>query len=162
VLPPDEIYLPPERLRERLNARVRVDVVPATHEHAISLGTQPAPDLPLNRKGEEPGTSLRHFLASYRGRVLIAADSAGRREALNEQLAAAGLRPLVLDGWRAFLDGDEALAITVASLEQGFALDAPRITVLTERELFGERVRTDRKKRRGATNSSCANRRTAP
>ena len=150
VLPPDEIYLPPERLRERLNARVRVDVVPATHEHAISLGTQPAPDLPLNRKGEEPGTALRHFLASYRGRVLIAADSAGRREALNEQLAAAGLRPLVLDGWRAFLDGDDALAITVASLEQGFALDTPRITVLTERELFGERVRTDRKKRRGA------------
>jgi transcription-repair coupling factor (superfamily II helicase) len=150
VLPPDEIYLPPERLRERLNTRVRVDVVPATHEHAVSLGTQPAPDLPLNRKGEEPGTALRHFLASYRGRVLIAADSAGRREALNEQLAAAGLRPLVLEGWRAFLEGDDALAITVASLEQGFALDTPRITVLTERELFGERVRTDRKKRRGA------------
>jgi transcription-repair coupling factor (superfamily II helicase) len=150
VLPPDEIYLPPDRLRERLNLRVRVDVVPATHEHAVSLGTQPAPELPLSRKGEEPGTGLRHFLASYRGRVLIAADSAGRREALNEQLAAAGLRPAALDGWRAFLEGDEALAITVASLEQGFALDSPRITVLTERELFGERVRTDRKKRRGA------------
>ncbi|HEY4145104.1 transcription-repair coupling factor [Pinirhizobacter sp.] len=150
VLPPDEIYLPPDRLRERLNTRVRVEVVPATHEHAVSLGTQPAPDLPLNRKGEEPGTGLRHFLASYRGRVLIAADSAGRREALNEQLAAAGLRPVALEGWRAFLDGDDALAIAVASLEQGFALDSPLITVLTERELFGERVRTDRKKRRGA------------
>jgi transcription-repair coupling factor (superfamily II helicase) len=154
VLPPTELYLPPEHLRERLNKQIRVDVVATGHEHALSLGSQPAPDLPLNRKGEEPGTSLRHFLASYKGRILIAADSAGRREALIEQLAAAGTRPLLVDGWRDFLaradDKDARFAITVASLEQGFALDQPLLTVLTERELFGERVRTDRKRRRGA------------
>jgi transcription-repair coupling factor (superfamily II helicase) len=63
------------------------------HEHAVNTGTQPAPELPLNRKGEEPGTSLRHFIASYPGRVLIAADSAGRREALIETLATAGMKP---------------------------------------------------------------------
>jgi transcription-repair coupling factor (superfamily II helicase) len=154
VLPPNELYLPPELLREQLNKQVRVDVVASGHEHAMSLGTQPAPELPLNRKGEEPGTSLRHFIAAYPGRVLIAADSAGRREALIEQLAGAGLKPTLADGWSDFLarDDDKAyrLAITVASLEQGFVLTSPALTVLTERELFGERVRTDRKRRRGA------------
>jgi transcription-repair coupling factor (superfamily II helicase) len=42
-------------------------------------------------------------------------------------------------------------AITIAGLEQGFALTKPAITVLTERELYGERVRSerDRKRRRG-------------
>jgi transcription-repair coupling factor (superfamily II helicase) len=150
VLPPAEIYLPPEQLRERLNKQIRVDVVAKDHEHAVDLGTQPAPEVPLNRKGEEPGTALRHFLASYKGRVLIAADSAGRREALIEQLAGAGLKPVNVDGWKDFLAGDEALAITAASLEQGFALNKPQLTVLTERELFGERVRTDRKRRAGA------------
>jgi len=149
VLPPAEIYLPPEQLRERLNRQVRIDVVPVGHEHAADLGTQPAPDVQLNRKGEEPGTALRHFIAHYKGRVLIAADSAGRREALIEQLAGAGLKPVNLDGWKDFLDRDDALSITVASLEQGFALKKPSFTVLTERELFGERVRTDRKKRAG-------------
>ncbi len=111
-------------------------------------GTQPAPELPLNRKGEEPGTSLRHFLASYPGRVLIAADSAGRREALIEQLASAGLKPDTVDGWQGFLavsaKNEPRLAITIAALEQGFALTEPALTVLTERELFGERVRTER------------------
>ncbi|MDR6641678.1 transcription-repair coupling factor (superfamily II helicase) [Luteibacter sp. 1214] len=150
VLPPAEIYLPPEQLRERLNKQVRVDVVASDHEHAVDLGTQPAPEVPLNRKGEEPGTALRHFLASYKGSVLIAADSAGRREALIEQLAGAGLKPAILDGWKDFLARDEKLAITVASLEQGFAITRPAFTVLTERELFGERVRTDRKRRAGA------------
>jgi transcription-repair coupling factor (superfamily II helicase) len=150
VLPPGEIYLPPEHLRERLNKQVRIDVVPKGQEHAVDLGTMPAPEVPLNRKGEEPGTSLRHFLASYKGSVLIAADSAGRREALIEQLAGGGMKPVNVDSWKEFLAKDERFAITVASLEQGFALTKPALTVLTERELFGERVRTDRKKRVGA------------
>jgi transcription-repair coupling factor (superfamily II helicase) len=156
VLPPAELYLPPEQLREQLNKRLRVEVVLDGHEHAVSSGTQPAPELPLNRKGEEPGTSLRHFLSSYPGRVLIAADSAGRREALIETLAAAGLKPQVVEGWSAFLPQQAPaepprLAITIAGLEQGFALTRPAITVLTERELYGERVRSerDRKRRRG-------------
>ncbi|URX64511.1 transcription-repair coupling factor [Luteibacter anthropi] len=150
VLPPADIYLAPEQLRERLNKQPRIDVVAKDHEHAVDLGTQPAPELPINRKGEEPGTALRHFLAHYPGRVLVAADSAGRREALIEQLAGAGMKPANIDGWKAFLASDEKLTITVASLEQGFALTKPAVTVLTERELFGERVRTDRRKRAGA------------
>ncbi|QWT21026.1 transcription-repair coupling factor [Bacillus sp. NP157] len=150
VLPPAEIYLPPEHLREQLNRQVRVDVVEKGHEHAVDLGTQPAPELPLNRKGEEPGTAMRHFLAHYPGRTLVAADSAGRREALIEQLAGAGMKPVNVDNWKAFLASDDTLAITVASLEQGFALTKPALTVLTERELFGERVRTDRRRRAGA------------
>ncbi|WP_159082178.1 transcription-repair coupling factor [Rhodanobacter thiooxydans] len=193
VLPPAEIYLPPEKLREQLNRRLRVEVVEAGHEHAIDTGTQPAPELPLNRKGEEPGTSLRHFLSSYPGRVLIAADSAGRREALIETLATAGLKPQSVDSWTDFLlplpagggregvapAGEEAraraphppqgipfghnppllagegarhdgprLAITIAPLEQGFALTKPVLTVLTERELYGERVRSERERKR--------------
>ncbi|WP_447733669.1 transcription-repair coupling factor [Rhodanobacter soli] len=152
VLPPAELYLPPEKLREQLNKRLRVEVVDPDHEHAADTGTQPAPELPLNRKGEEPGTSLRHFLASYPGRVLIAADSAGRREALIETLAGAGMKPDNVDGWTSFLAEDaQRFAITIASLEQGFALTKPAITALTERELYGERVRSerDRKRRRG-------------
>jgi transcription-repair coupling factor (superfamily II helicase) len=162
VLPPAELYLPPDKLREQLNKRLRVDVVEAGHEHAIDTGTQPAPELPLNRKGEEPGAGLSHFVSSYPGRVLIAADSAGRREALIETLATAGLKPQNVEDWQAFSprghgEGPVAerdlprFAITIAPLEQGFALTRPALVVLTERELYGERVRSerDRKRRRG-------------
>ncbi|MDE1963774.1 MAG: transcription-repair coupling factor [Xanthomonadaceae bacterium] len=149
VLPPAELYLSPEQLREQWNKRLRVEIVPTGHEHSVDVGTQPAPDVALNRKGEEPGTALRHFLASYKGRVLVAADSAGRREALAEQLAGAGLKPAAADSWSRFVEGNESFGITIAPLEQGFALTRPAITVLTERELFGERVRSERKRRRG-------------
>ncbi|OZB59791.1 MAG: transcription-repair coupling factor [Lysobacterales bacterium 14-68-21] len=149
VLPPAELYLSPEQLREQWNKRLRVEIVPSGHEHSVDVGTQPAPEVPLNRKGEEPGTSLRHFLESYKGRTLVAADSAGRREALAEQLAAAGLKPAGVESWSRFVEGNESFGITIAPLEQGFALSKPAITVLTERELFGERVRSERRRRRG-------------
>ena len=159
VLPPAELYLPPDKLREQFNRRLRVEMVGPGHEHAVDAGTQPAPELPLNRKGEEPGTSLRHFLAGYPGRVLIAADSAGRREALVETLASVGLKPEHVENWSAFIGrhpGESAddeptlprLAITIAPLEQGFALTKPVLTVLTERELYGERVRNERERKR--------------
>src|SRR3546814_13224423 len=48
--------------------------------------------------------SLKSFLASYPGRVLVAADTAGRREALLEVLQAADLRPVVLPDFRSFLE----------------------------------------------------------
>jgi transcription-repair coupling factor (superfamily II helicase) len=152
ILPPPELYLPPQQLRERLNAALRVDVVARGSEHAVDLGTQPAPMLPLNRKGEPFGQALERFLGAYPGRVLLAAESAGRREALIEQLAAAALRPTTVPSWQAFATGDAAarFAITVAPLEQGFALDDPPITVLTERELLGERAQQTRRRRRAA------------
>ncbi|MBN8726091.1 MAG: transcription-repair coupling factor [Xanthomonadales bacterium] len=166
VLPPAELYLPPQQLRERLNAVLRVDIVAkGANPHAVDLGTQPAPALPLVRKGEEQGEALRRFLAAYAGRVLIATDSAGRREALIEQLQAARLQPLSLPSWQEFVSDigarpagkDDAAAkavaeaarfcITVAPLDAGFALDRPALTVLTERELLGERVQQRRRRR---------------
>ena len=152
ILPPGELYLPPQQLRERLNAALRVDLVArGTSEHAIDPGTQPAPLLPLTRKGADNGEDLKRFLAAWPGRVLVVADSAGRREGLVEQFAAAGLRPEVVASWQAFArpSGTPShFAITVAPLEQGFVLDDPALAVLTERELFGERAQQPRRRRR--------------
>ena len=151
VLPPAELYLPPQQLRERLNDALRVDVVAkAANEHALDLGTQPAPSLPLNRKGEENGEALARFVAAYPGRVLLATDSAGRREALVEQLAAAHLRPQPFADWAAFAGDDNRFGIVVAPLETGFALTDPALTVLTERELYGERAQQTRRRKRAA------------
>ncbi len=108
VLPPAELYLPPEALRAQLNQRLRVEVVEAGHPHAVATGTQSAPEVALNRKGEEPGAALRQFIENYPGRVLLAADSAGRREALLETLAAADLYPQNVESWQAFVQTHDA------------------------------------------------------
>ncbi len=161
ILPPAELWLSPEALRERLNAGSRIELCGESHprrKDAQALGDQPAPALPLSARDSEPGAALKSFLSSYGGRTLIAADSAGRREALLEMLGAAGLTPVVLDGFPAFarhpgesrdddLEG-VGFAVAVAPLDDGFALDDPRIAILTERQLFPERASQPRRRKR--------------
>lgn len=153
LLAPDELYLPPEALRESLNRIARIDICGPEHprfKEAQALGDQPLPALPLAAKDAPPADALKSFLAGYPGRVLIAADSPGRREALLEVLQAAALSPPTLADFPSFM-ADAAgprFAIAVAPLENGFALDAPRIAVLTERQLFPERASQPRRARR--------------
>jgi len=152
ILPVAELYLPPQELRERFNRSLRVEIVAGgTNPHAVNLGTQPAPSLPLNQRGEEPAQELKHFLDAYPGRVLIAADSAGRRETLVEQLAGMDVRPNVVASWSEFFSAngkdEPRFAITVAQLDDGFALTEPALTVLTDRQLYGERARATRRRK---------------
>ena len=154
LLPPEELYLPPNTLRERLNQKPRIEICGPDHpRHAEAqpLGEQPLPPLPIAAKDAAPGEALKSFLAHYPGRVLIAADSAGRREALLEVLQAAELQPHTLPDFSHFLaETRERFAIAVAPLEDGFALDEPRVAILTERQLFPERAtQTHRRKRTG-------------
>ncbi|KAF1724001.1 transcription-repair coupling factor, partial [Pseudoxanthomonas mexicana] len=151
LLPPDELYLSPDSLRERLNQRQRVEVCGPQHSRhgdALPLGDQPLPPLPVAAKDAPAGEALKSFLGHYPGRVLIASDSPGRREALLEVLQAAALVPEVLADFTAFRTGRDRFAITVAPLEDGFALNDPRIAVLTERQLFPERATQAHRRRR--------------
>ncbi|MFC0677461.1 transcription-repair coupling factor [Lysobacter korlensis] len=173
LLPPGELYLSPEALRERLNQANRVEVCGEGHvqlERAHALGDQPAPLLPVAARDQAPAEALKSFLSNYPGRTLVAADSAGRREALLELLRAAGLEPQVVPDWGAFAGSFDTgtagnagaparvarndattvprFAIAVAPLEDGFALTEPPIAVLTERQLFPERASQPRRRKR--------------
>jgi len=151
LLPPSALYLSPELLRERLNDAPRIEVWAADHARiadAHALGDQPLPPLPVAAREAPAGDALKSFLGHYPGRVLIAADSPGRREALLEVLQAAELKPPVVADLPSFLASDARFAIAVAPLEDGFALDDPRIAVLTERQLFPERAGSTRRTRR--------------
>ncbi|TGW17143.1 transcription-repair coupling factor [Stenotrophomonas maltophilia] len=151
LLPPSALYLSPELLRERLNDAPRIEVWSADHARiadAHALGDQPLPPLPVAAREAPAGDALKSFLSHYPGRVLIAADSPGRREALLEVLQAAELKPPVVADLPSFLTDDARFAIAVAPLEDGFALDDPRIAVLTERQLFPERAGSTRRTRR--------------
>src|SRR5690606_29377815 len=156
LLPPAELYLSPQALRERLNAGERVEVCGeghARHADAYTLSAHVAPDLPVAAKDHAPADALKAFLGSYPGSVLITADSPGRREALAELLASAGLKPEVLPDFTTFHRSlfpvpHSRFCIAVAPLEDGFAIEAPAIAVLTERQLLPERPLEPQRRRR--------------
>lgn len=151
VLPPAELFLGPEPLREALNLHRRIEVLGREHsrfESAHALGDAPAPSLPLMQKGESSAAALHGFLENYPGRVLIAADSPGRREALIDTLGHLDLKPEVVPDWPSFIEHSDGprYAITVAALEDGFAVSEPPLCVLTERQFYPERAVTRRRR----------------
>ena len=158
ILQPAELYLAPDVLRETLNRSRRVELVAAGAEHAHALGIV-APPAAASAAHATPAQLLAAQLDACTGTVLLAADSPGRREMLRELLAAAGHSATNVEDWAGLLvlrtataaDARPiALALTVAPLSAGFAVPAAGITVLSEQELAGERVRQERR-RRGAT-----------
>jgi len=144
LLVPEELYVLSQPLRQRLNQQIRVEICTAQHtqfDRAEMLNDQPLPALPIAAKDAPAGQALAAFVQHYPGRVLIATDSPGRREALLEIMHAAHLQPQTCGSVADFLhDQMHHFAITVAPLENGFALNQPPLAFITERQLFPERA----------------------
>ncbi|MGH8238032.1 MAG: transcription-repair coupling factor, partial [Steroidobacteraceae bacterium] len=91
---------------------------------------------------------LARFLSDFQGRVLIAAESAGRREMLLDILQRRNLQPQLVDGWSTFVAGSAPLGITVSAISTGLVLTEPPLALIAEEQLFGERARQERRRRR--------------
>jgi len=68
---------------------------------------QPLPDLTVVRGAEEPLAKLQAHIRSTPNRVLILAESAGRRESLLDFLRAGGVNPPAFDNLQEFRSSDE-------------------------------------------------------
>ncbi|HBO12540.1 MAG TPA: transcription-repair coupling factor, partial [Halieaceae bacterium] len=82
------------------------------------------------------------------GPVLLCAESAGRREVLLEALAGAGIEPVPVDSWPAFLADPAPLAIAVAPIDRGLYLGPGAPMLLCEAQLYGTRVAQRRRRKR--------------
>jgi transcription-repair coupling factor (superfamily II helicase) len=151
VLAPDELFLAPDELETRLGSFTRVDyqgfkALEGSQGH--DFASAPPQEWKIDLRAERPLAPLENFLDDFDGRVLLAADSAGRREVLLEMLRAHGLKPKQLGGWSEFVAGSEKFAICVAPEMAGLKVLAPPLVVLGEAQLFGQRARQERRRRR--------------
>jgi len=142
VLDPPELYFTADEVRQRLLNFHRVSLLEAEDQatSAFKFATHPAPDLHIHDRGNEPAAALLEFSNGFRGRIMFAADTTGRREVLSETLRAFGIRPQRFESWHEFQASGVRLGLTVLPLEQGF-IAGDDIAVLTESQLFGGRVR---------------------
>jgi len=153
LLPPQYLYLSEVETEQALEVGARIKLQRAealdTDSDAVNYATRALPDLQIKVRTEQPAAALQDFVAGFPGRVLICAESAGRRETLQGQLREFGLQARTFDGWRAFLDSDSDLGITVAPLEQGAWLAGePQVALITEPRLFGERALQQQRRRK--------------
>ena len=134
ILPPEELFLRPDAF------------FTATQPHAtLALRggdpvdwARPLPDVSVDRGATEPLDRLQRHLDTTAHRVLLVAESEGRRESLLELLRDHRIDAPSVATLAEFEAGDEKVAITAAPLAAGFHWQAANraIQFITETELF--------------------------
>ncbi len=151
IMRPDEIVLPPQETRDRLARYTRVALNSgkfAETGQAVEFAAKALPDLSLKIRQEEPAAALQAYLEQHTGRVLFLADSPGRREYILEVLKPFQITPKPVKDWHGFGSSKAAVCISVAPIERGVALPADGISIIPETQLFADRARQARRRRK--------------
>ena len=112
---PQHLYLSADVFAGRLKNYGQVLPDVSGKEHTL-------PDLAVNRQSDEPLQALKDFQTTFEGRILLCAESLGRRETMLGFLQQNGLKAKSVSDWQGFLSAHEPLMITVAPLAYGFKL----------------------------------------
>ncbi|WP_049227692.1 transcription-repair coupling factor [Morococcus cerebrosus] len=116
---PQHLYLSADVFAGRLKNYGQVLPDVSGKEHTL-------PDLAVNRQSDEPLQALKDFQTTFDGRILLCAESLGRRETMLGFLQQNGLKAKPVSDWQGFLSAHEPLMITVAPLAYGFKLGGPQ------------------------------------
>lgn len=117
-----------------------------------SLGFASAlPDLSVQRGAQDPLSHLKKYLSETKNKVLIVAESAGRRESLLDFLRASSVSPPSFDSLKEFLESAEPLGIIAATLHYGFHCSELSLDLITESELFDAGPTSRRKRKQEQT-----------
>ena len=142
VLPPADLFLRDEeffvaaKLLPQLSLKVMQSGIPLRDGDG---GTATLPALAVNRKADDPLAALRSFLGLHAGRLLLLAESPGRRQTLADYLAEYGLAPEPCADFAGFLASESRFMLGVGPLSGGFLLDD--FAVVTENELYAATAR---------------------
>jgi transcription-repair coupling factor (superfamily II helicase) len=142
TLPPAQLFVPAEEFFLRARDFPRIDVGAGTDEDSNDfLRTQALPSVAVDRRARDPLASLKDFLGATPLRVLVAAESAGRRETMTSYFAEYGLRPVAVNDLGHFRAAADPLCIGVAPLSHGFVVPDEGWAIVTEAELYANVVR---------------------
>jgi transcription-repair coupling factor (superfamily II helicase) len=141
-LPPAQLFVPAEEFYVRVQAFPRVDIVEKPQDQsAQALEAAPLPALGVDRRAQDPLAALKAFLESSGLRVMISAESPGRRETMTSYFAEYGLKPAACSTFEEFQSSAARACLCVSPLARGFALPAEGWAIVTEAELYAGVVR---------------------
>ncbi len=150
LLPPTEVFLPPDAFFGAIKPypRIEIPVRAADDTAGVDGGRRTARlcrPVRVDRRADDPIAALKRYVAAADARVLICAESAGRRETMQQYFAEYGLTvPLAAD-LPGFVAGDANSALIVAPVHNGFEWPDAKLAFVTEAELYAGVARRGRR-----------------
>lgn len=151
LLPPEQIFLTDEDFFTLIKPHGRWVLQDDVSASALS---SPLPDIAVNRRLDDPLNNLRSFALQTTARVMICAESSGRRETLRDYFSEYDLPLAVCESLDDFHSHTEKLMLCVAPLHAGCILsdELGSIAFITETELYaGSGRRAGRRKQEAVT-----------
>ena len=155
LLPPNEVFLASDIFFGKLKPYARIEIQSNAQQanSATAKITNALPSIQVNRHADNPVEKLAAFVDEFTlsgGRILLLAESMGRRELIAEYLNRYHLRPESCADYAQFRDSTSYFMLGVSSLHNGFILSDERLAFITESELYathihGRRERDSRK-----------------
>ena len=146
-LPPETLFLNAETFYASAKAHAQLALRPDVQDVEHSAWVQALPDVAAQRGTDEPLAKLHAHLRGTNHRVLLLAESDGRRESLLDFLRASGVSAPAFDTLTEFQTSTEKVGIATAALANGFAWTQHGIDFITETELFAAGPTTRRRKK---------------
>ncbi|WP_290538127.1 transcription-repair coupling factor [Alcanivorax sp.] len=154
ILAPWKLYLRPEELAASLKQHPRARQ--ADSDNAIHFDVANMPALTADVRASNPLALLHTFADAHPDtRILLCAETAGRREALLELMQKIGIQPALKDNWPDFIAQPERWSLTRGELDAGFYAPEHELLVVTENDLYGERV-LQRRRRKSSSDDGAA------
>ena len=148
ALPPESLFLSTEQFYARANDYAQLAIRPAIEDVADSAHYQKLGEMAVVRGAEDPLARFKAHIRNTPQRVLLLAESDGRRESLLDFLRASSLSPPAFDSLEDFQTSPEKLGIATAALNTGFSWLAGDIDFVTETELFAAGAVTRRRNKK--------------
>jgi len=142
LVPSADVFLHPDALLQQFKQKPRARLV---DQGGIAFDFSACPAVDSGTQSN-PFVSLANTVPAET-RVLVCAETAGRREALLPLMQKAGIQPTLVGGWTDFVARHDHWCLTVGELDQGFHAPAHQLLVLAEAQLYGERIMQRRRRR---------------
>jgi transcription-repair coupling factor (superfamily II helicase) len=145
ILPPTDIFLTIDTVLADLKQFKQISF--ASGSTAVSLQSLRLPELSSDAKLKTPFAAVEQFIdQNPEQRILFCAESAGRRETLLEVLKQIQIKPEQFEHLQDFVDSTSCCGIIVAPLDQGLWLEDKKLLLITEAQLFGNRIAQRRRR----------------
>ncbi|MBK9444056.1 MAG: transcription-repair coupling factor [Comamonadaceae bacterium] len=147
VLPPDALFLSAEQFYAQVKPHAQLALRPAPTQMEVFAEFAALPALTVVRGAEDPLLSLKQHIRNTHQRVLVLAESDGRRASLLDFLHSSAFDPPAFDSLQKFLTSSEKIGIATSSLATGFSWLETGVDFVTETELFAASPTTRRRKK---------------
>lgn len=150
ILTPDQVFIQTDVLLSQLKNYRQIEF--KEHKAGIDYKACALPNLASNSRLANPFSALKKFLSNHDVRTLFCAESPGRRESLIQILKSAEINPSIIGNVDQFLNSNTKLGITIAPLDEGMWLREEKLVLITEAQLFGNRVAQRRRRNKNEGN----------